>query len=149
VAALKNKRVLIIFAVLPCVLHAAMLQTPFNFYVYTSALKVFLFILSPMIFFAVFKGGKFTGVLPRKGENLRLSFVTGACVFAVILGAFAVVRPNLDEAEIIGALEGNGITAGNFLPVFIYVVLINAALEEIFFRGFVFQTLFCIPDALQ
>jgi len=42
---------------------------------------------------------------------------------------------------IIDALENNGITRGNFPLVFIYIVLINAALEQIFFRGFIFLTI--------
>jgi len=53
-----------------------------------------------------------------------------------------VLRPFLDQAMIVDALAKNGITSTNFPLVFIYVVLINAALEETFFRGFVFMTLY-------
>ena len=64
------------------------------------------------------------------------------CVFAFILFAFMIIQPFLDETMIVDTLKNNGITSGNFLFVFIYIVLINAALEEIFFRGFVFLTLY-------
>ena len=53
-----------------------------------------------------------------------------------------ILRPFLDNTMIISALAKNGIAKGNFHFVFIYIVLINAALEEFFFRGFVFMTLY-------
>ena len=143
---MRNKKVLlvIIFSLLPCIMHAVMLHTQFNNYAYTSVFKIFLFSLFPFIYFIMAKDGKFKDVLSLKGDkkNIRIAFIIGFCVFAFILGAFVILRPFLDEAMIVDALEHNGITRGNFPLVFIYIVLINAALEEIFFRGFIFLTLY-------
>lgn len=135
---------LTISSFLVCVMHAVMLHTQFTHYAYTSVFKVILFIMCPMIYFKVSKDGKFRDLflIKRDKKYLKLSFVLGFSVFAFILIAFMILRPFLDGAMIIDALAKNGITGDNFPFVFIYIVLINAALEEIFFRGFVFMTLY-------
>ena len=140
----KNVRLLTIFSFFTCVLHAVMLYTQFNNYVYTSVLKIILFILCPILYFKISKEGTFKDLIFIKGDkkHIRQSFVIGLCVFALIWIAFMILRPFLDRAMIVGALAKNGIAGGNFPLVFIYVVLINAALEEIFFRGFIFMTLY-------
>jgi len=143
---MKNKKIwlITIFALCACGLHALMLRTQFNYYLYTSAFKVLLFILFPVIYFMLTKDGKFKNILSLKGDKktIRISCIIGFCVFAFIQLAFMVLRPFLDEAMIVGALENNGISSGNFPLVFIYIVLINTALEELFFRGFIFLTLY-------
>ena len=142
---MKNKNIwfITIFSLFACGLHALMLLTQFNYYLYTSAFKVFVFILFPVLYFALSKNGKFKDLLSLKGDkkNIRLSFIIGAGVFIFIQVGFIILRPFFDEAMIIDALENNGITSSNFPLVFIYIVLINAALEEIFFRGFLFLTI--------
>ena len=147
--AMKNKNIwlLTILSFLVCVLHAVMLNTQYTFYVYTSILKIALFILCPIIYFKIVKDGKskdILPILPIKGDkkNIRFSFVLGLCVFASIFVLYFILHSFLDSEMIVGALAKNGITADNFVFVFIYIVFINAALEEIFFRGFVFMTLY-------
>lgn len=142
---MKNKNILLItiFGVLACGLHAVMLNTQFNYYVYTSVLKVILFTLSPLIYFTISKDGNFSDMFSKGDKKeIKRSFVLVLAVFVFIWITFIVVRPFLDKEMIATALSRNGITGGNFPIVFIYVVLINAALEEIFFRGFVFMTLY-------
>ena len=139
------KRIFItIFALLPCVIHAAMLHSQYNTYTYTSALKVFLFILSPIAYYAMSKDGNLRGLLTLGGDrkHLKQAGLLGLLVFAVILAGFAAFRPLLDESMIMGALADVGIDSGNYFLAFIYVVLVNAAVEEVFFRGFVFLTLY-------
>jgi len=121
-----------------------MLHTQFNHYAYTSTLKIALFVLCPLIYFKVFKSGNYKDIFTVKGDKkyMKRSFLLGFCVFAVILTVFMILRPFLDSTMIINALAKNGITGHNFPLVFVYIVLINAALEELFFRGFVFMTLY-------
>lgn len=140
----KNFWILTICSLAACILHAVMLHTQFNYYLYTSAFKVVLFILTPIIYFMFSSDGKFKDIASLKcsKKNVRLSFIVGFGVFVFILAAFIIVRPFLDETMIVGALENNGITSGNFVLVFIYIIFINAALEELFFRGFIFFTLY-------
>jgi len=142
---MKNKNILLltIFSVLACGLHAVVLNTEFTNYLFTSALKVVLFLLFPLIYFAFSKDGKFKDIFSKiDKKSIKLPLVLGGIVFAFIVIAFFILSPFIDSKMIVDAFAKNGIVKGNFPLVFIYVVLINAALEEIFFRGFVFMTLY-------
>ena len=121
-----------------------MLHTQFNNYAYTSIMKIILFTLCPVIYFKAFKDKSYKSIFTIKGDkkHIKRSFILGFCVFAVIFAVFMILRPFLDSTMIVNALAKNGIAKNNFPVVFIYIVLINAALEEIFFRGFVFMTLY-------
>ena len=117
-----------------CVIHAVILNSPFNHYLYTSALKVILFILSPAVYFAVSKSGgaasnikgMFTG---GDKKSIKRCLIFALSVFTFILLLAALLNPWLDRELIIGGLAHNGITAKTFPLVFAYVVFINAALE--------------------
>ncbi|MCL2020405.1 MAG: CPBP family intramembrane metalloprotease [Oscillospiraceae bacterium] len=140
----KTIPIIIIFSLIACGLHAVMLHMPFNNYLISSIIKIIIFVLCPMIFFAL--NGKKHGFAEMfsKGDvkNIKRSFLLGFGVFSVILIIYTIISPYIDKEMIIDALENNGINSGNFPLVFIYIVLINALLEEIFFRGFVFMTLY-------
>ena len=142
----KNKNVLFLtgISIFACGLHAAMLQAPFNNYLYSSVLKIILFILCPAIYFMISEDGKFQDLFITKADKkyTKIAFAVALCVFAFILLLYMMLRPFLDHAMIIDALEKNKITGNNFAFVFLYVVLINAALEELFFRGFIFKTIY-------
>jgi len=145
----KNLLLITAFSLLACVLHSLMLLTQFNQYAYTSGFKLFLFILFPVIYFAVSKEGKFKDLFfltedssPIDKKYIKVSFVLAFLAFALILIGFFIMRPMLDQSMIIGALSDVGITENNFIPAFVYYALVNAALEELFFRGFIFITLY-------
>jgi len=145
---MKNKKVLwiTIFSLIACALHAAILQTQFNAYIYSSAFKVMVFILCPLIYCVVFKTEKFKDLISMfsmngNKKNIKLAFALGAGVFTFIVMAFTILLPFLDREMIVNALAENGITPSNAFFVFLYIVVINAALEQFFFRGFVFLTL--------
>ena len=146
---MKNKEALLItiFSIAACALHAIILQTRFNAYLYTSAFKVFIFILCPFIYFKIDKNGTFKGLLSlfsMHGDrrNIKHAFILGLSVFMFIVIVFTILLPFLDSAAIVDALEANSITPGNAFFVFVYIVAINAALEQFFFRGFVFMSLY-------
>lgn len=142
---MKNKNILLltVFAVLACGIHALVLNTEFTHYAFTSALKVIIFLAFPLIYFKVSKDGKFKDIFTKADKkNIKLPFILGGIVIAFIVGGFLVLSPYMKQEMIVGAFAKNGITRDNFPLVFIYVVLINAALEEIFFRGFVFMSLY-------
>ena len=145
---IKNKNILMLttFSFAACVLHAVILQTPLNAYLYSSAFKVIIFILCPILYFKISKDGSMKELLSlflmRDEKNVKLSFALGVCVFALIVAVFMLVQPFIDRTIVIEALAENGITYDNVIFAFIYIVLINAALEQLFFRGFVFMTLY-------
>jgi len=143
----KNVHLITIFAFIACALHAAILQTSFNAYLYTSAFKVVIFILCPVAYFKVSKDGNFKDLLSmfsvREGwKHLRIAFVLGFAVFTFIVVTFMILLPYIDSAMVIDTLAANSITSRNAIFVFIYIVVINAALEQFFFRGFVFMSLY-------
>jgi len=145
---MKNNAVLItIFSLTACILHAVILFTPFNAYMYSSAFKVVVFILVPFVyckFVADVKFRELVALFSMNGnrKNIKLAFLLGASVFTFIVVAFMILLPFLDRVMIVDALAANGITSRNAIFVFIYIVVINAALEQFFFRGFVFMSLY-------
>jgi len=142
----KNVYLLLVFSLIACALHATILHTPFNDYAFTSAFKVVVFILFPILYFAFSKDGNIKDLLSffslKNAKNIKFALILGAGVFAVIVVAFIVLQPLFDRVMVIQTLENNGITPGNAIFVFLYIVIINAALEQFFFRGFVFMTLY-------
>jgi len=146
---MRDKNVLLItaFSFIACALHAGILQTEFTNYLFTSAFKVFLFLLFPIIYFKVSKDGTFKELLSlfsMKGDKKSISFafILGSAVFILIVVVFIILRPFFDDAIVADALAANNITPANAIFVFLYIVLINAALEQLFFRGFVFMWLY-------
>ncbi|MCL2371828.1 MAG: CPBP family intramembrane metalloprotease [Defluviitaleaceae bacterium] len=139
----KNIRLLIVFSLAACVLHGALLFSPFTNYLFTSVVKVILFASFPLIYFRLVLREKFTSYIFIKGNarNIKLAFALGAAVFLFIWGVFWVIRAHIDNQLVVSALEANSITQSNFVFVFLYIVVINATLEQVFFRGFIFQTM--------
>jgi len=141
----KNTILITLFAMLACVLHALVLYSEFNNYAFTSVVKITLFVLCPFIYFKVSKAGEFKTIISLKGDkkNMKIALYLGIFVFAFILIAFITIfRPLLEQSMIVDALSEVGITRSNYMIAFFYVILINAALEELFFRGFIFLELY-------
>ncbi|MCL1903729.1 MAG: CPBP family intramembrane metalloprotease [Oscillospiraceae bacterium] len=137
----------ILFSLTACVIHAGILNAGFEQYLFTSALKLCVFILFPIFCYLCFLGRSFSDIkalLYKKGHgrNIKLSFGLGFVVFAFMMIVFVIIRPSLDRDMIINALAVNNITPETYPFVFAYVIGINAIMEEFFFRGFVFLTLF-------
>ena len=146
---MKNSNVLLltVCSFVACALHAAMLRSPFNDYAYTSAFKVVVFLLCPFVYFKLSKEGSYKELfslflMKRNRKNILITVGLGILVFAFITIAFLITLPFIDRAMVVNALTGNGITRGNTVFVFIYIIVINAALEQLFFRGFVFMGLY-------
>jgi len=143
----KNLQLITIFSLITCALHASMLNTPFNDYLYTSAFKVVVFILCPFIYLKISKDGTFEDMLSlflMKGskKDTLLAFALGLGTFLFVVTVFALLLPFLDREMIVAALAENSITPQNAIFVFLYIVIINAALEQFFFRGFVFMWIY-------
>lgn len=76
-----------------------------------------------------------------KRQFLR-SLCLGFATFALILAGFYVFRHFINLKTIAHDLiHDENITARGFLPVSVYICLINSFLEEIFFRGFAYLEL--------
>ena len=142
----RNRNILLItvFTLLACCLHSLSLYTPFNQYVFTSALKVVFFVSCPAIYYYAAKDGKLKDLFSIRGnkKSIRAALFFSIGVFVFILAAFLAINPLLDRAMIVGALANVGITRDNYFFALAYYLLANVALEELFFRGFLFSTLY-------
>jgi len=143
---MKNKNLWIVttLSLLACIAHGVMLFTPFNDYTYTSAAKLMLFVATPIIYFALSKDGKFKDMFRvEKGTKaIKYSLLFGLATFVVVLLLFIIIRPWLDGEMIINAMSNVGITRENYIFAAMYYIVVNVALEELFFRGFIFLTLY-------
>ena len=140
---MENRKGLVTHAALSfsvCVLYGLLLLTPLNGYVYTTLLKIALFLAVPLIFakkkHTNVKG--YFGTVKSK-KMMALSFAVGAGVIIIILTGYFLLRQFFDDQMILGSLKNEGITKSNFPAVFLNIIFINAFFEEFFFRGFVFR----------
>lgn len=143
----KTLVLVIIFSLTACVLHAVILNAGLNQYLFTSALKLCVFILFPIICYKYFFSKNFSDIkalllCKEQGKGIKLSFGVGFAVFAVMMLVFVIIRGYLEREMIVDALAVNNITPQTYPFVFAYVIIINAFMEEFFFRGFVFLTLY-------
>lgn len=113
-------------------------------YFVKSAIKIFMFLLIPMLYFVFYKGKSeyLKKLFIPKKKDFLLALGLGAGVFMVILGAYFLLKPLIDLSTIEKALvSGTGVTAENFIFVAIYISFVNSLLEEFFFRGYAFLIL--------
>ncbi len=79
----------------------------------------------------------------RRPETVRPAALLGLGVFALLLGGYLLLSPWLDLSAIPENLAAKeGITARTFPLAAAYITLCNSLLEEFFFRGFAFLTLY-------
>lgn len=79
----------------------------------------------------------------QRPSRIRPALLLGAGVFAFLLGGYLLLSPWLDLSAIPENLAGKeGITRETFPLAAAYITLCNSLLEEFFFRGFAFLTLY-------
>ena len=74
-------------------------------------------------------------------QSLKVSAALAAGVFLFLTVGYMLLSPWLDLSAIPEKLRYSDITAETFPVVALYIILVNALLEEIFFRGFAFLAL--------
>ncbi len=110
-------------------------------YLYKSILKIFLFLLVPLIYFLLFRDeiSSLKQLFTPRKKDFLFALSLGAGVFAVVMLAYFLFRNYIDFSGIKDSLtSGIGVNAGNFIYVSLYISLVNSLLEEFFFRGFAF-----------
>lgn len=107
-------------------------------YTAKSAVKVFLFLLLPLLF-SLWQKLKLTDAFRPDRKALLFSLLLGIATFAIVMAAYALLHPYIDLSSVPAALEQSaGVTKDNFLFVGTYIALCNSLLEEFFFRCFLF-----------
>lgn len=109
-------------------------------YAIKSAIKIALFLGSAGVYFLRFRSDAPKALLGTAG--LLPAAALGAGLYGFLLLMFFLFRPFIDlDAIARGLLTKEGVTAGNFLWVALYISLVNSFLEELFFRGLGYLTL--------
>lgn len=108
-------------------------------YAVKSAIKLCVFGAFPLILTRVCRLTSVKDIFRLRKRGFAVALMLGIGVYALIVGAYFVIRPFFDFSGIAGKLTENaGVTKSNFLYVSLYISFINSLLEEFFFRGFLF-----------
>lgn len=110
-------------------------------YAAKSAVKLILFGLVPALY-GRRAGIALGGLFRMERKALRQTVLLAFGLFALILGGYFLLRGVLDLSAVTTALTENaGVSRDIFPIVALYIPLVNALLEEFFFRGFAFLAL--------
>ncbi len=111
-------------------------------YAVKSAIKIGVFFLLPLILSVSDRSIHFLQLLRPKKRGFLTALCLGIGIYALILGAYFLIRPYFDFSSIADSLTSTaGVTKENFLFVSLYISFINSFLEEFFFRGFLYTNL--------
>lgn len=105
-----------------------------------SACKLLLFLGIPLVCSLFFRGISLRALFVPTRRGLFRALGLGLSVYAVILGAFFLLRDFVDFSPILDNLP-DGVTKATFPLVALYISFVNSLLEEFFFRGFAYLTL--------
>ncbi|MCM3636208.1 CPBP family intramembrane metalloprotease [Sporosarcina luteola] len=96
--------------------------------------KVMLFLAIPLI---LFRATKFPFLRFRKADrkSMRLAFILGISIMALIIGAYLLLQQFIDIASVRDDLLQSGITPAVFPFTALYILIGNSVIEEFFFRG--------------
>lgn len=141
-----KKNYVIISSLIACVLLyyiEQILQT--NYFVKTVS-KLLLFVVIPIIYIKFLKKVSLKEALKFNKidrHHLKLGFIFGMASFAIVLMAYFLLRNFIDLQSIAAEMQSKSkITPTNFMFVAAYVTFGNSFLEEFFFRGFIFLSLY-------
>src|SRR5665647_2346813 len=113
------------------------LYTP---YLIKTLIKIPLFLLLPMALYKYDFKIKWSMGL-HKADVPVIAFWSGM-VFIVIIAAFYLLKPMIGIDNIVSDITGRmDLSRNKILLVGIYTIFVNAFIEELFFRGFIFQGL--------
>lgn len=107
-----------------------------------SILKLSIFIGIPLLLNLRFNYIPFKKVFFFQRHQLRIPMLLAVGVYVVIVTTYLFIGELFDFSNVTRALETDvGVTKANFIFVAIYISLINALVEEFFFRGIAFISL--------
>lgn len=109
-----------------------------------SALKLAVFLGCAGVYALLTKDrGSFGAFRRPERKSLRFAALLAAAVLTFLLGGYLLLSPWLDLSAIPANLAAKeGITAKTFPFAAAYITFCNSLLEEFFFRGFAFLTLY-------
>ncbi len=141
-----NKKYIIISSLATCIILYFVEQVIGANYVVKTLAKVILFTLIPYLYVKIIKKSTVAVELNFKKldkKHLKLGFLLGISSFLIILVAYLLLGQYIDFSRIASELQNKSkITPTSFIFVGLYIIFGNSFLEEIFFRGFIFLSLY-------
>ena len=109
-------------------------------YLIKTIIKLPLFLLLPMALYKYDFKIKWSMRLHK--SDMPLIIFWSVLVFGIIMVAFYVVQPFIGMGNIVSDISGRmAVSRNEIVYVGIYTIVVNAFIEELFFRGFIFQGL--------
>ncbi len=139
-----NKRALLIIlvVVINCILMGIVDAVIVPHYFIKSLIKLFLFLVGPIITFIIYKDIEYKSILKINKKCILKSLGLGISIFIFILVSYFILGNIFDLSNITNSLTNDiGVNIDNYLYVSIYISIVNSFLEEFFFRGFSFLIL--------
>ena len=136
-----NKKTLLSFGVLTLIILSFVTLTDyFNWgYWYKASFKLILFIFIPYLYLKIYKLD-FSSLFKVNKKEIYRFILYGIFIYVITLLGYFIVRNWIDFQNIPETLEKTlGITRENFIYVAIYIPVVNALIEEFFFRGFILK----------
>lgn len=136
---LKKKGILLAMILFACAAMAVVDGVIRPGYLAKSAIKIVLFLLLPVCYQSIDSDFHIKSFLMPNKKGFAIAAAMGLAVYAVVVGAFFLLRDVFDFSNIAGSVTSqNGVNKDNFLYVALYISFANSFLEEFFFRGFAF-----------
>ncbi len=137
---MKNKifAITIIYSILSCFL----LYTVENFfdinYIFTVLQKIILFVIIPF-FIIYYFNAKEKIIWKINKDSFKYWILFWILAFVIIGISYFVLNDFIDWSNISNQLSNKWINQNTFIIIFIYIMFWNAFIEELFFRGFIFN----------
>jgi len=111
-------------------------------YVIKAVLKITTFSLLPLLYYGFVNKTSFKYLFTCNIRNLKNAFLLGLILYAVILIVYYGIKSYFDLSQLVNTLESNfGSGMISFIPIALYIAIINSFLEEFFFRGLAYLSL--------
>lgn len=134
------KKKIIIYSVL-CLMVLYLVEQVFMMpYIVKTAIKLPMFLLFPMIIYKYKSELKFS--VKIKNSEVKFVVLWSVFVFVIIWGAFLLLESFIDVNKISSDFSNRILLSDTSMIIAgIYTIFVNSFIEEVFFRGFVFQGL--------
>lgn len=111
-------------------------------YVSKAGLKIITFTMVPLCHAHFIEKKSLKSYFSIKFTALKFALGLGLGLYIAMMLLYFLVRPYFDLSQLTDILQSNFKTGTlNFVPIAIYIAVINSFLEEFFFRGFAYLTL--------
>lgn len=138
---MSQKKWIMSFVISACILMAVVDGSAMD-YVTKAVLKIATFTSIPLIYSKWIGKISLRSLFKIKGRQLKTAFGLGVILYGLILVLFYGLGSFFDLSMVSGILDRNFVSGTlTFLPVALYIALINSFIEEFFFRGFAYLCL--------